>query len=389
VNATEMRTNGANDSNILHWNWGSGSTKISDFYDFLGEFPYAPVEPEIHFNCIEYLKEWIPRQRNIKGCVYNVADEDILNLLIKTKEVSLVVSYDSEWMDKPNHWKFKLLDKYYCMLNVYVFHHHKQTRNWPSPMHHKFLIGEEKATQQLEFEGLQPKIIRNQGSRGLFDLGRLNSSLRWSLIYGSFNMSVTSPESLDSFLVFKENPRLLHVLEKFCTWILRSSFSWQALRLYGIGQMSKYKKANARVISKYNHDEVANIFSELEESFGGSKQIASLDRSQKEKVVSEIDQMFYSKLGIPVCEPLESREHLQDFSFFEEQRRCLLKEIDDDAKKKADLRVPQRTKDLKKEEAKELEEFDRLNNFEKLAQERNAILSKYRRKILGMDIKSN
>ena len=53
------------------------------------------------------------------------------------------------------------------------------------------------------------------------------------------------------------------------------------------------------------------------------------------------------------------------------------------------MRVPQRTKDLRKEEAKELEEFDRLNNFEKLEQERNAIRSKYRRKILGMNTRSN
>ena len=45
--------------------------------------------------------------------------------------------------------------------------------------------------------------------------------------------------------------------------------------------------------------------------------------------------------------------------------------MDDNAKQKDDLRVPQRTKDLRIERAKELEEFDRLNDFDKLNKERN------------------
>ena len=58
-------------------------------------------DTRIAFNCYETIEEWIPKQNQIFGCMYNLADFNILKLLQETNYCSINVNY-SDWMNKDN-----------------------------------------------------------------------------------------------------------------------------------------------------------------------------------------------------------------------------------------------------------------------------------------------
>jgi len=81
-------------------------------------------------------------------------------------------------------------------------------------MHHKFLIGWEK-----DGEGLSA-----------------------SLLYGSFNMSFSSPQHLDSILIFRQNLRLIHWFNYLLSKIISGSLPWSLVSNIGLDKSLALRK---------------------------------------------------------------------------------------------------------------------------------------------------
>ena len=252
-----MDTNSANDhEEILPL---GAKIKLSDLYDKYtkGYFPYSDSEdfeqrfgssePQVHFKCVEATKEWLQAQDYVIGCVFNINDPDLLQILSQMT-CDIAVSYNQGWMDAKNEpipdnpkflkeyeWRQKEYSKndhLYRQTNgtellfppghpwgnalkplcgIRVFRHKEVYKRYPSAMHHKFLIGTKNC------DGKDKK----------------------SLLYGTFNWSETSPMNLDSVLIFNENDKLIDTFEFSARRILLCSAPWNILSDYGFDQWIK------------------------------------------------------------------------------------------------------------------------------------------------------
>ncbi len=275
-------TNGANDLEI---SFNYEKIKKSDLYKSkLPSFSCSDIR--LSFQCYEEYKEWIPKQTRIIGCMYNLADSQILDLLAQVPFCNIVVNA-SPWMKvniqlTPNQiaYKEKIAQQYkkldngitrlcklggmnedeiylefvsntYTMIDngekvlvkeflapwkecmtkdeykkvtdtlikdsegyyksltsdlerfnaelsgIRIFDYKKAEDKYESPMHHKFLVGIEYPDEE-EIKNLMIK----QNVDSIQDLEVPDELLKTSIIYGSANLSLSSPKSLDSVLVF-------------------------------------------------------------------------------------------------------------------------------------------------------------------------------------------
>ena len=208
------RTNGANDAEWDYWcndDCEYKDIKISDYYEMMENDPYKPREPELSFKCKESAVSWIKKQNTIIGCMYNLYDEEILELLAE-RSVQITVNYDAEMGG--DAYRMKIAKKWYpritfepkakasCGINVFRHKEGKYERN----MHHKFLLGWEQDPEGTP--GLSPDL---------------------SLFYGTYNMSHYSPHSLDSVLIFRENMALSERFIKLACRISLASIPYELL----------------------------------------------------------------------------------------------------------------------------------------------------------------
>lgn len=211
---TTQRTNGANDAEV----WGyTHYPKISDFYKQLRTFEYRSNEPELSFECKEAAVDWINKQKAIRGCMYNLYDKEILELLVG-KNVELVVNYDERMgsdlarMQIAREW-YPRITKDFPLGNsrqgVYVFSHEED--GYKRDMHHKFLVGWEEAP------------LSSNSSLTFTDYST-------SLFYGSFNMSYNSPKSLDSVMIFRDNSKIMSEFIHLQRLIRSASAPWLLLQ---------------------------------------------------------------------------------------------------------------------------------------------------------------
>ena len=133
----------------------------------------------------------------------NIGDEEVLENLCKLKKSRIVVNY-SEWMSDPTHWMFEKYAPFYDRLSdgknkiLSVFWNKDPKSKRPDLMHHKFLVGYEEA-------------------------GKDKSK---SLLYGSFNMSYSSPQNLDSLLIFRQNARICGTFENIALVLVFNCAPW-------------------------------------------------------------------------------------------------------------------------------------------------------------------
>jgi len=197
-----MNTNGANDKRCVMPRM-SGSPidqSLKDLFKIAQQKQVSDADPSVHFDCIEFTRAWIKEQDEIRGCVYNLADPMILELLSKRK-THIVVNY-SDWMPKKGDRKREETMYRYnqlrctcgiegCKDGVTVFFDKTRYQN---SMHHKFLIG--------------------------------TSGGKKRLLYGTFNMSEFSPQSLDSILYFRNNENLISTMNAVFQAIMNASVPW-------------------------------------------------------------------------------------------------------------------------------------------------------------------
>lgn len=213
----------------------------------------------IRFDCIETVLEWIPRWDVIIGCQYYLTHPSVLHALSK-KTCHIVVQYHS-WMDHERQRKvlgtrknFALIKRSYPKLdNLYkgvdirdalfialripgpkrglpeligppffgqnlcslfegglgigVYRHRPRLGQYEKIMHHKFLLG----IRRLRV-GEKASIGYDQNYEG-------------SLLYGSFNMSVSAKDNLESILVIEDPFYYLYgeLLKEFSTILLTGS----------------------------------------------------------------------------------------------------------------------------------------------------------------------
>ena len=201
-----LNTNSSNDFYIPAFasNYAKkGGERISDVYKIFDEDRYSSIEPEIHFNCVEQVRSWIGKQETIFGAVMNIGDASILEKLANTKQCCLTVNY-SEWMANEDSNTYKICAPYYDKIDanpdsrIAVFYNKKTNARMPDLMHHKFMVG-------WEEEG-------NNASQ--------------SLLFGSYNMSYSSPQNLDSILLFRQNSRLCRTFLEVAIVLNGSSERW-------------------------------------------------------------------------------------------------------------------------------------------------------------------
>ena len=92
-----MKTNAANDKNV--YLPAGRKIKISDYYEFLDNWPVASIEPEAFFVCMENIKSWIKSQEVIRGCVMNFADRELLEMMCdrsNTWDARIVINYNKD-----------------------------------------------------------------------------------------------------------------------------------------------------------------------------------------------------------------------------------------------------------------------------------------------------
>ena len=202
--------------------------KMHEIYRELQEDKYKSIDqPRFCTNCIETILDWLDNYDIILGMQFNFTHPDILRKLSQ-KNCQIIIQHHS-WMDcadqrtnsgiKKNFLRAK---KIYPLLNwknnsahqidivdalmaqadealkdseggdllaklqkkgmgIGVFKHIPRENEYPSFMHHKFLVG-----MRLENGQINPK----------------------SVIYGSFNMSSAATNNLESILVWDENELL-------------------------------------------------------------------------------------------------------------------------------------------------------------------------------------
>jgi hypothetical protein len=179
--------------------------------------------PEYRVDCIEFIKDWIPKQQEIIGCQMNLWEVEVLQLLTHTMELAIVVNYHP-WMDKTNkgHYEkaFKSMNEFYPRMKktmssgaedkcgVKVYKNFTSNAGWEQQhiMHEKFLLG--RTTSPGE------------------------NTIKTSVIYGSFNLSQTAAKgNWESILVFNKNDDLWVDLCKnfMIAWGDSRSIPWEDL----------------------------------------------------------------------------------------------------------------------------------------------------------------
>lgn len=202
-------TSGANNKKPLLPRWGpeEGEYTLKEIYDQIENDPDRPFEPQVYFNCKEAVTRWIEKQEAIIGAVYNLRDEAILQLLEQKKYVKITINEDEALKEnkqvKTYYPKIKFSDSLGDWDGISVFGYKDPgDNNYQRLMHHKFLIGYEK-----------------------WGTNRGDPKSR-SLLYGSFNMSWTSPAQIDSVLIFNETFEVMDTFEYMSEVLHWSSIPW-------------------------------------------------------------------------------------------------------------------------------------------------------------------
>lgn len=192
----------------------------------------TPIEqPKFYTNCIETVLDWLDKYDIILGMQMNLTHPVVLHKLTQ-KNCRIIIQHHS-WMDcadqrtnsgiKKNflrakeiypllNWKnnpehqmeiVELLNKYAEEdegdhparelnergMGIGVFKHIPRENEFPSIMHHKFLVGSRLKNGRYSVE---------------------------SVIYGSFNLSSSATNNLESILVWENNPQLAaHLYTEF------------------------------------------------------------------------------------------------------------------------------------------------------------------------------
>ena len=197
---------------------------IDKHFENLPDKYKIPVEqPKFYTNCIETILNWLDKYDIILGMQMNLTHPDILHKLTQ-KNCRIIVQYHP-WMDCANrrtdlgikknflrvkeiypllNWKnnpehqmeiVELLNKYAKDdegdhpahklnekgMGIGVFKHIPRENEFDYIMHHKFLVGSRLKNGRYSVE---------------------------SVIYGSFNLSSSATNNLESILVWENNPQL-------------------------------------------------------------------------------------------------------------------------------------------------------------------------------------